>query len=68
MKLLNETLKNIQPLYKQATKNAWKRMDKLSKPIGSLGQLEEIAVKMAGITGKVKNKIDKKNNCYNVFR
>lgn len=36
-------------------------MDSLSKPIGSLGKLEEIAVKMAGITGKVKNQINKKN-------
>ncbi|MCR1935349.1 nicotinate-nucleotide--dimethylbenzimidazole phosphoribosyltransferase [Clostridium tepidum] len=60
MKLLNETVKNIHPLYKQAMKNAWKRMDKLSKPIGSLGQLEEIAVRIAGITGKVKNKVNKK--------
>ncbi len=60
MNLLNETLKNIHPSCKQAMESAWERMDKLSKPIGSLGQLEEIAVKMAGITGKVKNKIDKK--------
>ncbi|WP_125152753.1 nicotinate-nucleotide--dimethylbenzimidazole phosphoribosyltransferase [Clostridium rectalis] len=60
MKLLDKTLKNIYPSDKEAIRSAWQRMDKLSKPIGSLGQLEEIAVKMAGITGKVKNNINKK--------
>ncbi len=36
-------------------------MDSLAKPIGSLGKLEEIVIKMAGITGKPHNKIEKKN-------
>lgn len=61
MNLLQETLNNIKPADKEAIKKAWERMDSLSKPIGSLGKLEEIAVKMAGITGKVKNQINKKN-------
>lgn len=36
------------------------RLDRLVKPQGSLGMLEDIAIKMAGITGKVYNSIDKK--------
>lgn len=41
-------------------KEAKKRVDSLAKPLGSLGKLEDIAIKIAGITGKVKNKINKK--------
>lgn len=61
MRLLEKTLENIKEGDKEAIKRAWHRMDNLSKPIGSLGKLEEIAVKMSGITGQVKNKINKKN-------
>lgn len=61
MELLEKTLKNIEAADKEAVKLAWKRLDKLTKPIGSLGKLEEIAAKMAGITGKVHNSISKKN-------
>lgn len=60
MKLLNDTLASIKPADNEAIKAAWERMDSLTKPIGSLGKMEEIAVKMAGITGKVKNEINKK--------
>lgn len=60
MELLKQTLQSIMPGNQDVIKDAWKRMDSLSKPIGSLGQLEEIAVKIAGITGQVKNKINKK--------
>lgn len=35
-------------------------LDSLVKPQGSLGMLEEIAIKIAGITGKVHNNIDKR--------
>ncbi|CDI50477.1 nicotinate-nucleotide--dimethylbenzimidazole phosphoribosyltransferase [Clostridium tetani] len=60
MKLLEETLKSIKPADEEAIKKAWSRMDSLSKPIGSLGKLEEIAVQISGITRKVKNEINKK--------
>lgn len=50
----------IKPLNKEAVKLARLRVDSLAKPLGSLGELEEIAVKLAGITGKINNKIDKK--------
>lgn len=61
MGLLERTLKAIRPADEEAIKEAWKRIDILTKPIGSLGELEEIAAKMAGITGKSINHINKKN-------
>lgn len=61
MRTLENTLKFIEGKDKSAIKEAWKRIDTLSKPIGSLGQLEKIAAKMAGITGKVINHVNKKN-------
>lgn len=39
---------------------AKKRLDSLAKPPGSLGRLEDIAVKLAGITGKVCNTLDRR--------
>ncbi|MBA5850975.1 nicotinate-nucleotide--dimethylbenzimidazole phosphoribosyltransferase [Clostridium sp. cel8] len=61
MKLLNDTLKAIHGRDEEAVKSAWNRIDNLSKPIGSLGEVEKIGAKMSGITGKVFNKINKKN-------
>lgn len=61
MELLNNTLQCIKPLNKEAMKKAWDRLDSLSKPIGSLGEIENIIAKMAGITGEIHNKINKKN-------
>ncbi|MBU3092620.1 nicotinate-nucleotide--dimethylbenzimidazole phosphoribosyltransferase [Clostridium sp. CM028] len=61
MVLLNNTLQCIKPLNKEAMKKAWDRLDSLSKPIGSLGEIENIIAKMAGITGDIHNKINKKN-------
>lgn len=61
MELLKNTLQCIEPLNKEAMRKAWERLDSLTKPIGSLGELENIVAKMAGITGKIHNKINKKN-------
>ena len=61
MRLLYETLDLIGPRNYNIEKEAMKKIDNLAKPIGSLGTLETIAAKMAGITGKLENKIDKKN-------
>ncbi|MEL7567432.1 MAG: nicotinate-nucleotide--dimethylbenzimidazole phosphoribosyltransferase [Dehalobacterium sp.] len=52
-------VEGIKPLDQKAMKEAKTRMDDLIKPIGSLGRLEDIAIQLAGITGKVKNKIEK---------
>lgn len=61
MKLLKETIESIEPSNIEAIKKAWKVVDNLSKPIGSLGVLEELSVKMAGIKGKLKYESFKKN-------
>lgn len=61
MELLKNTLKSISSPDEKAKEVAKERLDNLAKPIGSLGKLEEIVIKMAGITGKPHNKIKKKN-------
>jgi nicotinate-nucleotide--dimethylbenzimidazole phosphoribosyltransferase len=57
---LFETVKQIASPDNDAIKQAWIKLNGLSKPVGSLGKLEEIAAKMAGITGRLDNKINKK--------
>lgn len=61
--MTNETffaqLNEIKPPDMKAMKLAADRQQTLAKPPGSLGVLEEISIKMAGITGQVKNTIEK---------
>ena len=52
---------NIQPLDEEAMAAARERQAQLAKPPGSLGRLEELSIQLAGITGKVHNKIEKKH-------
>jgi len=61
MSLIENTLEKIEKRNEEAMEKARERLDSLAKPIGSLGELEEIVIKMAGITGRVHNKIHKKN-------
>ncbi|MGE5627059.1 MAG: nicotinate-nucleotide--dimethylbenzimidazole phosphoribosyltransferase [Solirubrobacterales bacterium] len=61
MKLFRETLAGIAPADNEAINNAMSRIDGLAKPIGSLGTLETISAKIAGITGKVFNKMSNRN-------
>jgi nicotinate-nucleotide--dimethylbenzimidazole phosphoribosyltransferase len=60
MKSLNQTINSIKPLDKTAMAEARARQDKLTKPAGSLGSLEELSIQIAGIQGKaspvIKNK------------
>ena len=51
MKTLEETLERITGLDEETMLAARRRQDQLTKPEGSLGLLEDIAVKIAGITG-----------------
>lgn len=60
MELLQHTLKGIKPLDKQKMQEAKRRVDNLTKPVGSLGRIEEMAVKLSGITGKLYPDVDKK--------
>lgn len=57
---MKKVLDGIQPLDKSAIDMAKNRVDSLAKPLGSLGTLEEIVIRLAGITGKLYNDINKK--------
>jgi nicotinate-nucleotide--dimethylbenzimidazole phosphoribosyltransferase len=52
-------LESIKPLDEIAMKEAADRQSYLAKPPGSLGYLEEISIRLAGITGKIKNDVKK---------
>ena len=51
MEKMNPILADIKPLDKEAMAEALKRQDDLTKPQGSLGQLESLSVQIAGIKG-----------------
>lgn len=50
-KELSEVLWKIGPLDMAASQKVRERLDMLTKPQGSLGRLEELAIQLAGITG-----------------
>jgi len=52
MSLLDDTVKGIGPLDRDAMARAKARLDSLAKPPGSLGRLEELVERIAGITGR----------------
>ena len=51
---------DIRPLDEETMKKAAAYQNKLLKPAGSLGALEQLAIQIAGITGKLHNRIDRK--------
>ncbi len=57
---LQEVLDGIKGRDEKALAQAQEHMDSLIKPLGSLGKLEEMSVKLAGITGKVHNQVEKR--------
>lgn len=58
---LEELISQIHPLDETAMTAARNRQNRLAKLPGSLGRLEELSIQMAGITGNVHNKIEKKH-------
>ena len=50
--MLAEIITAIQPLDESAMEKCRMRLDNLTKPLGSLGSFEELALQMAGITGQ----------------
>jgi nicotinate-nucleotide--dimethylbenzimidazole phosphoribosyltransferase len=60
LRKLNNIINSIEDINEEAIIEADKRMTSLAKPLKSLGKLEEISIKLSGITGKVKNNITKK--------
>ena len=57
---LQALLAAIRPADRAAMDRAKARQAMLAKPPGSLGKLEDISVRLAGITGRVKNELGKK--------
>lgn len=54
------TLQEIKPLNREAIEAARARQDNLTKPPGSLGRLEELAITIAGIKGEPLPKLEHK--------
>ena len=52
---------SVTALDESAMEDARKRQAQLAKPPGSLGRLEDLSIQLAGITGKVHNKMEKKH-------
>ncbi len=50
--ILEDTIKKIQPLNPEFRTRAQARLDRLTKPIGSLGRLEELAAHYVAISGE----------------
>lgn len=61
MELLKKTLLSIEPGNKKAAEEAKSKIDSLAKPLGSLGKLEDIVIRMAAMTGNVSSPVDKRN-------
>jgi len=57
MDKLQSTINRIRPLDEEAVRQAQARQDSLTKPQGSLGLLEELSVKVAGIQGVAQPRI-----------
>lgn len=60
MSRLDEIIEKIEPLDEEAMRLAKERQDNLTKPQGSLGILEELSIKMAGIQRSPRPKIENK--------
>ena len=58
--MLEEYIKGIEPLDENIMRKAQEKLDNLTKPVGSLGKLEEIAVLICGIKRTLNPKIERK--------
>ena len=58
--MLQETLKQIQPISEEWMNKAWQRLDNLTKPKRSLGHLEEIAARIVAIRQEERPEVSKK--------
>ncbi|HEY80685.1 MAG TPA: nicotinate-nucleotide--dimethylbenzimidazole phosphoribosyltransferase [Caldilineae bacterium] len=57
---LTDLIVQIQPLDEDAMAAARARQDQLTKPQGSLGRLEELAIQIAGMTGQARPRLQHK--------
>ena len=60
MNKLNQALAKIKPFDKKLYEQAQSRLDNLTKPIGSLGKLEQLAKQVVAITGNQNPQLKKK--------
>ena len=60
MRLLDATLKNIQPFDPSLAVRVQMRLNSLTKPLGSLGRLEILALQCATITQSERPRVDNK--------
>ena len=60
MNKINQTISGIKPLDKKSMGEARIRQDNLTKPQGSMGQLETLSIQVAGIKGDPKPRITHK--------
>ena len=60
MSRLEATISRIGPLDEAARVATAEQLDHLTKPLGSLGRLEELAVQLAGITGQIAPTFDRR--------
>ncbi|MGN0976789.1 MAG: nicotinate-nucleotide--dimethylbenzimidazole phosphoribosyltransferase [Faecousia sp.] len=58
---LKALIQSVTVLDESAMEDARKRQAQLAKPPGSLGRLEDLSIQLAGITGRVHNKIEQKH-------
>jgi len=58
--LIEKTVAGLKPLDPEMMKKAREQEDNLTKPLGSLGRLEELAVKVCGIQGRIHPSLRKK--------
>ena len=56
---VKDLISNIRPLDAEAMEKARQWQARLAIPPGSLGKLEDAAVRISGITGKLKNDINR---------
>ncbi|MBI5410774.1 MAG: nicotinate-nucleotide--dimethylbenzimidazole phosphoribosyltransferase [Nitrospirae bacterium] len=54
---LHETIQSIQPVDRECRKQAQVRLDRLTKPVGSLGRLEELAARYVAMTREERPKV-----------
>ncbi|WP_166242116.1 nicotinate-nucleotide--dimethylbenzimidazole phosphoribosyltransferase [Paenibacillus turpanensis] len=60
MNRLDMLIGGLQPLDREAMASAMQQLDRLTKPPGSLGRLEELAIQLAGITGELQPDLSRK--------
>lgn len=60
METLQELINRIQPINRTMCQKCRQKWDEIGKPLRSLGRLEEMVIQLAGITGELEPRADKK--------